>query len=477
MKRNEILDYLESTDNIQETINKLTKEKETYNPEEWNQLYDGEHGISNRPPKMKKSKDKDGQEKTEPVYLNKIELKYQKKLVNTNLSFLFGDNAGITGSTSKETDTLKGLWKTLKLQHKLEEAVERSMVETKSALFINITKTDKPVLKKIFNQEAKITVTAKVLSYKNNDEFWPVWDDSGDMVAFVRKYKLKHSDGKEYNHTDVYTDQKVYHYVQTQDGLQVTEKKNIIQKIPVIYFEQEKPVWDDVQSIIDRLEWLLSKFGDSNDYFAFPALVARGNVQNLPDKGEVGKLYQVQPTQKPDGSYDYSGGVDVLSWDQSPDSIEREYQMLKDSIFGITQMPDLSFNNVKGIGSISGVAMRLMFLDAHLKARENRRLYGASVDRTINLLKTIASKVASVGSEEKYRELDVSYDWGKIIPEDVEGMISTLVEATGGKAIMSQKKAVSMNPYQEETDIQDELDRIKDEDSEASGNAAGSFNL
>lgn len=50
-----------------------------------------------------------------------------------------------------------------------------------------------------------------------------------------------------------------------------------------------------------------------------------------------------------------------------------EIDTLLRMIYTITQTPDISFDTVKGIGAVSGVALKLLFMDAHLKVQDKTK--------------------------------------------------------------------------------------------------------
>src|SRR5690606_9940093 len=107
-------------------------------------------------------------------------------------------------------------------------------------------------------------------------------------------YKVTRNE-KEYERLDVYTETKIVFIEQTENNSYTkTERENPYGAIPVIYYEQDAPEWADVQKLIERKETKLSNLADTNDYFDSPAVVAEGDVENLPSKGEIGKVFQIE---------------------------------------------------------------------------------------------------------------------------------------------------------------------------------------
>src|SRR5690606_11958975 len=136
---------------------------------------------------------------------------------------------------------------------------------------------------------------------------------------------------------------------------------NVFGKIPAVYLSQDHPEWWEVQEMIDRVEMTLSKFADTNDYFAHPMFKAKGDLKSMPSKDETGKMVKLPIVETINGNL-VEADIDFLTWDHAPEAIKMEIESWKDLIYGLSDTPDLSFNNVKGIGNISGIALKLMFL-------------------------------------------------------------------------------------------------------------------
>ena len=134
------------------------------------------------------------------------------------------------------------------------------------------------------------------------DTLYPYFDENRDMVAFSREFKRKGADLKTRTYFETYT--KDYHYLwiceNKEDGqangqwelMPGYPKKLAIGKIPVVYGCQPKVEWEDVQSLIERLEKLLSNFADTNDYHASPKIFVEGKIIGFARKGEAGGIIE-----------------------------------------------------------------------------------------------------------------------------------------------------------------------------------------
>ena len=166
----------------------------------------------------------------------------------------------------------------------------------------------------------------------------------------------------------------------------------------------------------------------------------------MPDKTEDGKMLQFSADENTQtGEIEY-GDAEYLTWDHSPESIKLEVENLKEFIYSMTATPDISFNNIKGVGNVSGIALRFMFLDSLLKAKDKQEIYGTGLTRRINLLKAILS-VVDVKQAANLEKLDISVEFGNPLPENIQDIIQTLALARPGEPIMSKETAVRYNPF------------------------------
>jgi len=187
---------------------------------------------------------------------------------------------------------------------------------------------------------------------------------------------------------------------------------------------------------------------------------AKGGVKSFPKKDDTGKLVKLDIIETDKGNI-IEADLDVISWDRAPEALQLELETGKGLIYGLTDTPDLSFDNVKGIGNISGIALKLMFLGPILKAKEGEGDYQIAISRIINLMKAGISNITHTGLSGKMEGLRVDVRFTSVLPENLKEIIEILSEATGGKAIMSQRTAVAHNPLIE--DNEGELNNIGEE--------------
>lgn len=204
------------------------------------------------------------------------------------------------------------------------------------------------------------------------------------------------------------------------------------------------------------METLLSNFADTNDYFGSPMIAVTGKVLGLAEKGEQGKVLQIEK----------EGNAEYLSWDHAPESVKLEIETLLELIYTCTQTPNISFSQMKGLGNLSGVALKLMFMDAHMKVENKIELFGEMFQRRLNLIKAICSKAVDTSLEAEAKLLNIEPVFKPYMPRNDKEEMDTLTTATGGKAVLSRKTAITNNLFVSDPDM--ELEEILKEEAKES---------
>lgn len=282
-------------------------------------------------------------------------------------------------------------------------------------------------------------IRVMLLSPLHGDLLYPHFDDYNRMDGFARKYVVRDEMGNSAIHFDVYTSTTLYRYANQGGTLALIDAKpHGFGKIPVIYYRQEETEWESVQPVIERLEELLSNWGDVNDYFGAPTYFFKGKMTGFAEKGEVGRVYQGEG----DGA-----DMKVVSWDSAPESMRQEMANLTNIIFSYSQTPDISFENMKTLGNnTSGAAIRLMFTDPHLKAETKEELFGEMFTRRFNVVKSGYATSIEATPQRIADELRVTPVFTPYIPKNETETLQLINMATQSKATMSQADGVRLNP-------------------------------
>jgi SPP1 family phage portal protein len=377
--------------------------------------------------------------------VTRLSMPFQKIIVDRAAAFLIGNGVNIisdpaSGAEQDTVNTIKKIWHDNKCDYKSRQIARTWMSETEVAEFWYIHE-DK-------NKELKPRM--QVWARSMGDSLYPYFDEYGDLIAFGRGYKIGNVE-----FLDVWTAEHVYNYQYVEKTWLLQEKKvNQTGKIPVIYYTREAPEWSDVQPLIDRYEKMISNYSDANDYFASPMVVVKGKVHGFAEKGEQGKMITVEE----------NADVRYLTWDQAPEAIKLEEELLRNGIMSLSQTPDISFREMKGLGSaISGTALEMMFMDAKLKTLKHQEEFGEGIQRRLNLIKAII-RVMDSGTADVHVEPEFVF----FMPRNEEELVRMLVTGTGNRAIISQKTAVENSPFT--INAERELEEVKADEAGFFGN-------
>ncbi len=389
------------------------------------------------------------------VDVARLPVPFQKKIVQLAAAFLCGNPIQLVADPTADVEKslvaiLKKTWEDNKLDYDSKGILKLMMKETEVAELWYTEPVDDQYWKGTSNQGSKFRLRMKILANSLGDQLYPVYNNAGDMIAFGRGYFLPDGD-KKVEHFDLYTNKETIKGHKTDAGWETATESNIITKIPIIYYSQDAVEWADVQQLIERYETSLSNHGDTNDYFGSPIVFLDGDVTGFASKGEQGKVLQGKDGAK--ASY--------LTWDQSPESVKLEQTNLRSLILDFSDTPDISIEKMQSLGTFSGIALKMLFIGAHLKAADKEEIFGKGIQRRINFLKAANAKINL--KLEPALTLSVKPKFTYYLPSNEKEMIDLLTSAVGtGKPILSQKTAVGLNPLvQNADDEQKQIDQEK----------------
>ena len=400
------------------------------------------------------------------VKVARVALAIQKLIISRAVSFCFGNPPEYNTTPENEQ------------QEMIVKALKRILYDVKSkslnrkigcaifgykecAEYWHTVSKDKPHSKYGFTTKHKVRCT--LFSPAFGDTLYPFFDETGDMVAFSRAFSRKDNKDNAIDYFETFTDKEHWLWVNGNNGYEVAPgypKPVAIGKIPVIYGNQPKFETEDVDSLIDRLETLLSNFADTNDYHASPKIFVTGQINGWAKKGDSGAVIEGE-----DGAT-----MQYVSWQQAPEAVKLEIETLLKMIYTITQTPDISFDAVKGLGAISGVALKLLFMDAHLKVQDKCEIFDDYLQRRVNVL------LAYIG--QMNTSLEAECEQIEIEPEIVPYMITSDIDdlnywltANGNKPVISQEESVERVGLSK--DPTKTVEKIKEEQSAANSFVIG----
>lgn len=426
-------------------------------------------------------KDKNGdplkvEDKT--VDVARIVTNFPEKLVQTFAALMFGGRMNISADKQDEGfEAFKFAWtRTLGMQDVLLEFAEKAMSETKAAIVFY------PTIFEHWSGEERTEINCKILCLPENTdsvyEFYPHFHN-GRMDGFIHRYNITLESDKNAvaEQVMIWTREKIITATSGSNGLWgIKEVKNLWGLLPICYVEFGRPYWDPVASVMDAREMRLSRLHDTNDYHADPILKSFGD-SDLPSKDTAGKEITF-PIRVDDNGREYHGDAEYLSWQQSIDSVDKELEQTKSEQHSGTSMPDLSFDNLKGMGNLSGVSRRFLMLDAEIKVKILMRTFRPALMRCVTIVTAGIANITNIKLKKQLIDNWISIDFESILPKDPVEDAQVLNLAGGGKAFNSQRTVVSRSPLTPPGDVDGELERIaEDEEKEAARNNMVGLNI
>ena len=381
-------------------------------------------------------------EQTGTKFVNRIAGPFQKMIVNRAVSFGFGNPVELEHNVPDDKaqekliiDAIEKILYTNKTKI-LDRQIARELYRaTEVAELWYYTKTAE--VHNDYGFPCSFKLKVKVFKPWENDSLYPKFDEYDDLVSFSRGFTILEN-GKKVEMLEIFTDEEIRRLRKSETGWieePIETTMQIIGKIPVIYASQEQAEWADVQYDIDRLELLFSKHAEINDYHASPKTFIKGTLTSTPEAGEANGILQ--------------GGLDsemkVISWDQSPDSIKLEIETRLENIHKFTQTPDISFKNIKGMGQISGVMLKMLFMDAHLKVMEKSEIWDVYFQRRYSILKNFVGKLLNTSWDKLIGTIEIEPSIRPFMVNDEKEHIENLMTANGNKPILSQKTSVKQS--------------------------------
>jgi hypothetical protein len=274
-----------------------------------------------------------------------------------------------------------------------------------------------------------------------------MFDQYGHLRACAYGYTLTEK-GKNVQHWDIQTPDFLFYCRKSTIGWDIQTFQNPTGKINILYYRQPK-AWDGAEPRLKREEMLDSKVADTNNYFADPIAAASADViQAMADPNAIGKLIQLTGD---------SSKFEYINPPQNSEARAAEKQDLNDSILFDTTTPDFSFDKIKGMGTLSGDAIKNAMILGYIKRDNRKEIYEEMVDRERSVVIAIL-KFLHPDMAQKLDDLVISFDFAEPFIQDKQKnwqAISQLYQA----GVVSLETAVTMLAL---TDApEEEIARIK----------------
>lgn len=280
--------------------------------------------------------------------------------------------------------------------------------------------------------------------------------EANDLITMSFEY-VKKEQGKKVTYFECYTAEKHYIWKQIDNEWQiVSEPENIvILKIPGIYLWRPMPIWEDATNNTQEIEYTESRQSDIIRKNSAPIVKIIGDLVNGKTAEDVAReVYQLKA----------GGDIGYATWPQQKEATEFHISTLKQQIEEELQLPNLSLENTKGLGALSGEARQTLLIDGHLKVGEESGDIIEFLDRECNVVKAFLEQMNTkwIG---KTSAVKVEHVISPFMLNDDLNEIDKNIKATGGKAIASRKTAIKRLGWVKDADEENTL--IEKEENQA----------
>lgn len=279
---------------------------------------------------------------------------------------------------------------------------------------------------------------------------WPLFNDDEDLICLSVEYVETVGD-KQYNRFDAYTAQKCYYFKEGDNGWEKNVVDNPIGKIPGVYMSRPLPIYEDIQEFRDDIEFTISRNSDSIRKNSNPILKLSGKIKGEPPVGDSAR----EVIRLEEG-----GDVGLISPALVTADANAHVNMLRLLMEETLQLPNLSMENIKGLGAISGESRKTLLTDAHLKVKNESHEIIWFLDREFSIIK---SYVASIYTQWKSHvdQLECTHEITPFVQGDAAAEIDKYTKACG-KPVMSRTTAIEKLGMVD--DPEEEISRIKEEE-------------
>ena len=300
----------------------------------------------------------------------------------------------------------------------------------------------------MYGFNSPIKMRCKNYSPMLGDSLYPLFDETGDMIALSIGYKRKVK-GKTVSYFDTYTAEK--HYKWTDDGSggwSAVEEDDIRQigKIPAIYMWRPTPIWEDTSKIVYEMEWCMSRNGNYLRKNSKPLFVVFADEEiNYGQEGDEKSEFK-SILQYPKGS-----SANYVTWAGAIDNLKFHMAELRQSFFTQLQLPDWSYESMKST-PMSGESRKQLFIDSQLKVNDESGRLIEFFDREVNVVKAFVKSAIGDGYAEAIDSLVVDNQISPYAITEEKDTITNLMTANGNKPIISQRESIEQLGWSDDVD-------------------------
>ena len=302
----------------------------------------------------------------------------------------------------------------------------------------------------LYGFRSKMKLRCVTYSPMLGDSIYPIFDETGDLVAISVGYSRKVED-KTVSFFDTYTSDTHLRWETSNEAGRntlVTNEKITLGKIPAIYMFRPTPIWEDTSHIVYEIEWAMSRNGNYLRKNSRPILAAF-----VSEEVQFGQSPRTDAAFRDIVQYPQGSSLQYVTWPQAIDNLKFYTQELRQSFFTQLQLPDWSYDNMKS-SPMSGEARKQLFIDCQLKVKDESGRWLEFFDREMKVVKGYLK--LALGNQAKYNEaIDALVVENVITPymiSDDKDTVNLLLLKNGNKPLMSQRESIEALGESEDVD-------------------------
>lgn len=416
--------YDNDADWFVKAVNEVNSQKRVNDIHDLKLYLDGDHQILYRP---------DEQYRGRTYKTRKVVLQYAKTILEFATSFLLNNPVTISGEQSA-----------VKKMQKVYKSASYNQIDYNLLFRMLAYGASYEYLYFDGNRNIKSHVI-------DTESSFPIYNEVGELIGFVESWV---DDGISYY--VVYTNDVVYRYSNKGSRIHLIAQNYNPSGLPVPYVNasQSNPNYgrsdlEDYISILDTLEYLISKSVDGYSHYITGIPVIKGSVNFDPQipKDIIGAGLSV----------DDNSDFNFVSNNFDNKAFKTLYDTLMQELLDVAHLPQAAFSNAS-IANVSETTIRMMYSIAKLKSSLNKKLLDKGFEQRFNKIRKMLALKGVTFSDEGFDSLSIVYT--EDIPQnegEVIGNLSKLREFGG----LSLQSTIERNPYTNNVD--EELKRLRDE--------------
>lgn len=297
----------------------------------------------------------------------------------------------------------------------------------------------------IYGFPCKYKLKCKTYSPMDGVHLYPIIDELDDMVAMSFEYDKQVSETEVVTIFETFTSDRHFIWKKNNqgntweettaqvmdDGTIESGEEIIINKIPGVYLWRPAPVYAGLGNIRHELEYNLSRNSNVIAYNAAPIVKVKGGIVGKEKKGESNRIWRVES----------DGDISYVSWNQSQEAVNNQTSTLLKLYWMLSQIPDISFDNMKGLGNIGYDARQTLLTDARLKINEESGAWKECFEREFNVIKAFLKQMNNAWANE-LDNITCEHIITPYVPQDENYDINIRMKANGGMPVESQLESI-----------------------------------